>query len=271
VDNGLRNRTGRDRGSLLLQERSERHQVDRRCRAGRLPRGGPGERERTRSDENRGDAGGAAEQFSGRNLACEESGHPRQRPTFRGGLLAPGVWPARAAPTRNVPPKAICSATATGVCLTADNSAFCSTEWRIIGQNGCVEIHAVVPTAGMAVIGRRRRLALSSIRPGLGRPVLVRDEHVPVRELLEEGGFPTPRAREPLPCPQAPLWWATQAGTTGVLRVGMFARTERSMCRCARTSSYGVNANNCRSETSATLSDFHSSRNCSFVVPVFSM
>jgi hypothetical protein len=61
------------------------------------------------------------------------------------------------------------------------------------------------------------------------------------------------------------------AGTTGVLRVGMFARTDRSMCRCACTKSNGVNANNCRSETSANLSVFHSSRNCSFVVPVFSM
>jgi exonuclease III len=62
-----------------------------------------------------------------------------------------------------------------------------------------------------------------------------------------------------------------QPGTTGVLCVGIFARTDRSMFRLARTSSYGVNASHCRSETSANLSVFHSSRNCSFVVPVFSM
>ena len=42
------------------------------------------------------------------------------------------------------------------------------------------------------------------------------------------------------------------AGTTGVLCVGMFASTDRSMGRCARTNSYGVNANNCRSERSRT-------------------
>ena len=41
-----------------------------------------------------------------------------------------------------------------------------------------------------------------------------------------------------------------QAGTTGVLCVGMFASTDRSMGRCARTNSYGVNANNFRSERS---------------------
>ena len=62
-----------------------------------------------------------------------------------------------------------------------------------------------------------------------------------------------------------------QAGTTGVLCVGIFARTDLSMFRCAFTSSYGVNANHCRSETSAKWSDCHSSRYRSVVVPVFSM
>ncbi len=62
-----------------------------------------------------------------------------------------------------------------------------------------------------------------------------------------------------------------QPGTTGVLCVGIFARTDRSIFTLACTSSYGVNASNCRSETSENLSVFHSSRNCSFVVPVFSM
>ena len=62
-----------------------------------------------------------------------------------------------------------------------------------------------------------------------------------------------------------------QAGTTGVLCVETFARTDLSMFRCAFTSSYGVNANHCASETSAKRSDCHSSRYCSVVVPVFSM
>ena len=62
-----------------------------------------------------------------------------------------------------------------------------------------------------------------------------------------------------------------QAGTTGVLRVGTSARTDLSMRRCARTSSKGVNASHCRSDTSMNLSVFHTSRNCNFVVPVFSM
>src|SRR5271157_1702008 len=62
-----------------------------------------------------------------------------------------------------------------------------------------------------------------------------------------------------------------QPGTTGVLRVETFARTDLSMFRCAFTSSYGVNANHCASETSAKWSDCHSSRYRSVVVPVFSM
>src|SRR5271157_4928167 len=62
-----------------------------------------------------------------------------------------------------------------------------------------------------------------------------------------------------------------QPGTTGVLCVGIFSRTDLSMFRCAFTSSYGVNANHCRSETSAKWSDCHSSRYRSVVVPVFSM
>ena len=62
-----------------------------------------------------------------------------------------------------------------------------------------------------------------------------------------------------------------QPGTTGVLCVETFARTDLSMFRCARTSSYGVNANHCASETSAKWSDCHSSRYRSVVVPVFSM
>jgi hypothetical protein len=51
-----------------------------------------------------------------------------------------------------------------------------------------------------------------------------------------------------------------QPGTTGVLCEGIFARTDRSSFRWARTSSYGVNASHCRSETSANLSVLHSSR-----------
>ncbi len=62
-----------------------------------------------------------------------------------------------------------------------------------------------------------------------------------------------------------------QDGTTGVLRAGTSARTDLSMPRCARTSSKGVNASHCRSDTSMNLLVFHTSRNCSFVAPVFSM
>src|SRR5271157_713050 len=62
-----------------------------------------------------------------------------------------------------------------------------------------------------------------------------------------------------------------QPGTTGVLCVGIFSRTDLSMFRCAFTSSYGANANHCASETSAKWSDCHSSRYRNVVVPVFSM
>lgn len=62
------------------------------------------------------------------------------------------------------------------------------------------------------------------------------------------------------PDPLARAAAADHPGTTGVLCVGMFARTDRSIFRWARTSSYGVNASHCRSETSENLGDFQTSR-----------
>ena len=67
------------------------------------------------------------------------------------------------------------------------------------------------------------------------------------------------------------LWRRSQAGTIGVLRVGILARTDLSIFRFSWTRSYGVKASHWRSEMSANLSVLHSSRNWSFVVPVFSM
>jgi hypothetical protein len=76
---------------------------------------------------------------------------------------------------------------------------------------------------------------------------------------------PSYPGRRPAPGP------AYQPGTTGVLRVGMPARTDLSIFRCARTSSNGVNASHCRSDTSETRSARHNSRSRSVVLPVFSM
>ena len=53
---------------------------------------------------------------------------------------------------------------------------------------------------------------------------------------------------------------ARQAPTTGILRGGIFARTDPSMFRCARTSSWGVNANHCASGTSSNLGLLNISR-----------
>src|SRR5260221_7010132 len=62
--------------------------------------------------------------------------------------------------------------------------------------------------------------------------------------------------------PQSPVLWAQsflvahrfaqpQPPTIGVLAAGIFARTDSSTFRCARTSSCGVNFNHCASDTSA--------------------